>query len=590
MMRHTSIPGCFVAQVHQTPDAVALSEGEARLTYRELNERANQVAHRLLGAGVTGGEPVAVAMTRSVELVVAILGVLKAGACYLPLHEAYPLDRVQDILDRANGPLLLTDEPTRVRGLPRAERVIFADDTAEFATQSTVDPVVAAADGGQIAYVMHTSGSTGEPKGVAVTHRGVLGLALDSCWDTGRHERVPMLAPYAFGVSTYELWVPLLRGGTIVLPRGALDVDGLRTLVAEESVTAMHLTAGLFRVVADEAPEVLSGVREVLTGGDVIAPSAVRRALEACPGLVVRAMYGATELSSFAAHFPMTAPFEEPKTIPIGYPMDDVRVHVLDDELRPVGPGVVGELYIGGPRLAVGYVGQDDLTAERFHPDPFEGPGHRVYRTGDLVRTRSDGALEFVSRADSQVKIRGFRVELGEIESTLAAHPTVAHAAVVTRETELGGHSVIAYVVYAAGTDPVSANGDLLADAARRLPDYMLPSVVVPLDALPLTPNGKLDRAALPEPDSGAGANYRPPVTDREKVLCAVFEEVLDGGRVGMDDSFFDLEGNSLLAMRLISRIGARLDVELTIADLFNAPTVTDLCKLLDDQGVTNDE
>lgn len=589
-MRHTSIPGCFVAQVHQTPDAVALSEGEAGLIYRELNERANQVAHRLLGAGVTGGEPVAVAMTRSVELVVAILGVLKAGACYLPLHEAYPVERVQDILDRANGPLLLTDEPTRVRGLPRAERVIFADDTTEFAGRSTVDPVIAEADGGQVAYIMHTSGSTGEPKGVAVTHRGVLGLALDSCWDTGRHERVPMLAPYAFGVSTYEIWVPLLRGGTIVLPRGALDVDGLRTLVAEESITAMHLTAGLFRVIADEAPEVLSGVREVLTGGDVIAPAAVRRVLDACPDLVVRAMYGATELSSFAAHFPMIAPFEEPKTIPIGYPMDDVRMHVLDEELRPVGPGEVGELYIGGPRLALGYVGRDDLTAERFRTDPFEGQGHRVYRTGDLVRTRAGGALDFVSRVDNQVKIRGFRVELGEIESTLAAHPNVAHAAVVTRETELGEHRVIAYVVYLAETDSVSVTEDLLADAARRLPDYMLPSVVIPLDGLPLTPNGKLDRAALPEPDSGTGANYRPPATDREAVLCAVFEEVLDVGRVGMDDSFFDLEGNSLLAMRLISRIVARLDVELTIADLFNAPTVSDLCKLLDDRGVTNDE
>lgn len=582
-MRHTSIPGCFVAQVHQTPDAVALSAGEARLTYRELNERANQVAHRLLAAGVTTGEPVAVAMARSVELVVAILGVLKAGACYLPLHEAYPAERVQDILDRFDGPLLLTDEPTRTRGLPRAPRVVFADDTTEFAALSTADPALAEVGDGQVAYIMHTSGSTGEPKGVAVTHRGVLGLALDSCWDTGRHERVPMLAPYAFGVSTYEIWVPLLRGGTLVLPRSSLDIDGLRTLLAEESITALHLTAGLFRVIADEAPEVLSGVREVLTGGDVIAPSAVRRVLDACPDLVVRAMYGATELSSFAAHFPMTAPFEEPRTIPIGYPMDDVRVHVLDDELRPAGPAAVGELYIGGPRLALGYVGRDDLTAERFRPDPFEGPGHRLYRTGDLVRTRSDGALEFVSRADNQVKIRGFRVELGEIESTLAADPNVAHAAVVTRETELGEHRVIAYVVYQAGTDPVPATDELLAGAARRLPEYMLPSVVVPLDALPLTPNGKLDRAALPEPDSGTSANYRPPSTDREAVLCAVFEEILGVARVGVDDSFFDLEGNSLLAMRLISRIAARLDVELTIADLFNAPTVSDLCKLLDD-------
>ncbi|WP_040407306.1 non-ribosomal peptide synthetase [Amycolatopsis nigrescens] len=581
-MVHTSIPECFAAQVARTPDAVAVSSGALQLTYRELDERAGRLAQRLRDLGTLPEEPVAIDMDRSAVLVVAILAVLKAGASYLPLHSAYPIERSQRIVDGAGCRVLLADEVTRRRGLPRGCTVVLADDELEYASRP--EPGVTAPAGpNRIAYLMHTSGSTGQPKGVAVTHRGVLGLALDSCWDGGRHERVLMVAPYAFGVSTYELWVPLLRGGRIVIPApGPLDVRGLRREITEGQITGLHLTAGLFRVIADEAPDCLDGVREVLTGGDVIAPKAVQRVLEACPDLVVRAMYGGTEVSSFATSSPMTAPYRASTSVPVGRALDDVELHILDAALRPVGRGEVGELYIGGERLALGYAGRAGLTAERFVADPFAGGGRRLYRTGDLMRWTPDGLLEFVGRASDQVKIRGFRVELGEVEAVLAGHAGVAHVAVVAKAPEPGEQRLVAYVVPGHGEFDTTA---LLAHAAASLPEYMLPSTVVVLTELPLTSNGKLDRAALPEPVFATAGGYRAPETPRQEALCALFTEVLGVARVGVDDSFFDLDGQSLLAMRLVSRIGALLDVELSIADVFNAPTVSDLDKLIEDMA-----
>ncbi|WP_433241263.1 non-ribosomal peptide synthetase [Streptosporangium sp. CA-135522] len=579
-MGSSSIQGRFAEQVSRTPDAVAVSSGDVRLTYRELDERANRLAHRLLGLGVRPESPVAVLMERSVEVVVAILGIVKAGAFYMPLHSAYPLERMQWIVDHTASPVLLADEVMRGRGLPSCEQVVIVDTDREIATSPASDPGVTVHPR-QLAYVIHTSGSTGHPKGVAVTHRDVLGLALDGCWDTGRHERVLMVAPYAFNVSTYELWVPLLHGGQIVVaPPGDLDVGVLQRLIGDNEITGIHLTAGLFRVLAEEAPRALVGVREVLTGGDVIAPTAVQRVLAASPETVVRAMYGATEVTLFSTHSPMTAPYEPGTSVPIGGPMDDIRLHILDDRLNPVSDGVVGELYIAGRGLARGYYGRADLTAERFVADPFGAPGERMYRTGDLMRRNDDGLLEFIGRANDQVKIRGFRVELGEIEVVLAKYPGLAHVAVVARENESGEKRLAAYVVPESGDLDVAA---LRAHATESLPEYMVPTAFVAMDALPLTPNGKLDRRALPEPEFVEGAAaYRAPRDARQEVLCSLFAEVLGVERVGIDDSFFDLDGQSLLAMRLTSRIRAVMGVELTVGDLFNSPTVAGLARQLE--------
>lgn len=574
MMNSNFVQERFAWVVARTPDAVAVSSGAQAVTYAELDERANRLAHRLIGLGVKPEDPVMVLLERSVEMVVSILAIVKAGALYLPLHSAYPLQRLQWIADSVGQPVLLADAIMRERGLPDVPRILFVDSDPEQLTLPATDPKVTTGPD-QLVHVLYTSGSTGDPMGVAVTHRGVLGLALDSCWDGGGQERILMLAPYAFGVSTYELWVPLLRGGHLVLaPPGRLDVGTLRRLITEHQITAVHVTAGLFRVVADEAPECFAGVREVLTGGDVISAKAVQQVLEACPDTVVRATYGATEMSSFITNSPMRAPYSMGLTVPVGRGMDHTRLHVLDEQLRPLPAGEVGDLYVAGDRLARGYYRRPGVTAERFVADPFAGPGQRMYRTGDQVRMRQDGLVEFVGRSGDQVKIRGYRVELAEVESVLARYHGLAHAVVVAREVEDGEKRLIAYVVAEAGR--VDIDG-LRAHATELLPEYMVPSAFVTLDSLPLTPNGKVDRKALPEPALEGPSAYRAPQTARQEILCSLFAEVLGVPRVGVDDSFFDLHGESLRAMRLISSIQASLGVELLISDIFDAPTVAEL-------------
>lgn len=575
---YPSIHEAFAGQVRRVPDAIAVSGDGCALTYRMLDERSDRLAQQLRRIGVRPQTPVAVLMERSAGLVVAVLAILKAGAFYLPLHPDYPLQRIQAIVDRAEPVALVVDEPMRRHGLPRAKEVLVVGPAEDAAGP----PVPAAPFGGHpedLAYLMYTSGSSGEPKGVAVTHRGVLSMVADPVWSGGGHDRVLMVAPYAFAVSTYELWVPLLRGGQIVLPpAGALDIDTLRSIIKRSGVTGLHLTAGLFRVVAEEDPQCLAGVREVLTGGDVIAPAAVARVLAACPDITVRAMYGQTECTLFVTQSPIRAPYQPHGVVPVGTPLNGIRIYVLDEALEPVPAGELGELYVAGRCLARGYYGRPDLTAERFVPDPFAATGERMYRTGDLVRLR-DGQVEFVGRASDQVKIRGFLVELAEVEAVLAGWPGTRHVAVVATDAGRPGEKrIVAYVVPDAG--PLDTAG-LREHAHRLLPEYMVPSAFVTLERLPLTPNGKLDRHALPAPDIAIHGPYRPPRSIHEEVLCAVFADVLGLERVGIDDDFFELGGHSLLAMQVLQRIKSRLAVELPIATLFDHPTAAALSEQL---------
>jgi amino acid adenylation domain-containing protein len=583
-MDSTSVQQRFAQVVARTPGAIAVSSPAGTLTYAELDERANRIARRLRALGVRPQDPVMVLQERSAEMVASILAIVKAGAVYLPLHSAYPLQRLQWIADSVGKPVLLADAIMAERGLPEVPAVVLVDsagDPAQDAKQPGTDADVRTGLD-DLVHIIYTSGSTGDPMGVGVTHRGVLGLALDSCWDDGdgrNQERILMLAPYAFSVSSYELWVPLLRGGHLVLaPPGRLDVGTLRGLITEHQISAVHVTAGLFRVVADEAPECFAGVREVLTGGDVISAKAVQRVLEACPDTVVRATYGATEMSLFITTSPMRAPYSMGRTVPVGRGMDGTRLHVLDEQLRSLPTGEAGDLYVAGNRLARGYYRRPGITAERFVADPFGGAGQRMYRTGDQVRMRPDGLIEFIGRAGDQVKIRGFRVELAEVESVLARYPGLAHAVVVARQVQDGEKHLIAYVV----PEPDQAGGRFDADGLRAhvaglLPEYMVPSAFVTLDALPLTPNGKVDRQALPEPVLEASSAYRAPQTARQQVLCELFAEVLGVPRVGVDDSFLDLHGDSLIAMRLINAIQDRLGVDLLVSAIFDFPTVAEL-------------
>ncbi len=422
---------------------------------------------------------------------------------------------------------------------------------------------------------MYTSGSTGVPKGVAVTHRDVFELVSDSIFAPGDHDRVLLLTPYEFDPSTYSFWYPLLHGGTVVIaPEADLTVARLARLMREERITGVDITAGLFRVMAEEDPRCFSDVRVVITGGDIVSPAAVRRALQSCPGLVVRSNYGPTETTLFATSVPWRHAGTVPAPVPIGRPLDGMNAFVLDSGLGLVPAGVVGELYLAGQGLARGYLNRPDLTAERFVANPFDAGGARMYRTGDLVRWTSAGLLDFVGRADSQVKIRGFRIELPEIEAVLGEVGGVRQVAVVARQEQAGEKRLVGYLVADAGLDLVALD----AHARRRLPDYMIPDAMVVLPELPLTPNNKIDEKALPAPDAGPREG-RAPRGVTETVLCELFAALLGADVVGAEENFFELGGHSLVATRLVSRIRTVLGSDLTVRDVFEAPTPAGLAE-----------
>ncbi|MER5495546.1 amino acid adenylation domain-containing protein, partial [Streptomyces sp. NPDC002490] len=572
-----TVPELFAARAARTPDAVAVAGDDGSWSYAELDARSDRVASWLAARGTGAGDRVGVVMERSAELVAVLLGVLKSGAAYVPVDPGHPEERITLVLAGVRPSLVLASGAHAPR-LPGTVDWDAATTVEEVARATTVPRPGPRPD--SLAYVMFTSGSTGEPKGVAVTHRSVAAFVSDRAWRDEVVASVLVQANHAFDASTYELWVPLVHGGTLVVASaGEVDAAERGRLVAAHGVTNVHVTAGLFRVLAEESPEVFAGVREVSTGGDVVSSSAIRALLTRYPELTVRTTYGPTETTAFTTQLAYTAARSVPDAVPLGRPMDNSRAYVLDGFLRPVPPGVTGELYLAGDGLARGYDHRPALTAERFVACPY-GAG-RMYRTGDLARWTTDGELAFGGRADDQVKVRGFRIEPGEVEAALADHPEVGQVAVVAREEPPGTKQLVAYVVpRGSAVDPA----ELAARAADRLPAYMVPSAFVTLDALPVTVNGKLDRAALPAPEcTEAGSGGRPPANPREELLCALFAEVLGRDGIGTEDSFFDLGGDSLLALRLTARIRAALDTGLGIRELFGTPTVAGLARLVGD-------
>ncbi|MGW0277999.1 amino acid adenylation domain-containing protein [Streptomyces sp. NPDC003006] len=578
-----TIHGRFADAVAQGPDHTAIRHRDQHLTYRELDERANRLARLLGELGVGRETRVAVLLDRGVDLVVAVLAVLKAGAVYVPLETDTPERRQRLLVSETTAPVLLTHEhltPAWTASPDAGVRVVAVDADPRLPGQDVTAPHVEVAPD-QLAYVIYTSGSTGTPKGVAVTHQNVVELAADRWWDLDSRRKVLFHSPHAWDASTLEWWVPLLDHGEIVVaPPGKLDLDALASLVVEERVTGLWASGGLFRLLAEEHPECFAGLSEVRTGGDVVPADAVRRALRACPDTVVTAGYGPTETTVFSTRHSMRAGDPVPESVPIGRPLDGTRAYVLSPGLEPVPVGVVGELYLAGSGVSRGYENNPAMTAERFVADLYGPPGTRMYRTGDLVRRRADGLMEFAGRADEQVKLRGFRVELREVEMAVTGHPGIGQAVALVREDRPGDKRLVAYVVPDAGS-PAPDLAALRERLACVLPEFMVPSAFVVLDRLPLTDNTKLDRGALPAPDHRA-EHTRPPRTPQEEVLCALFADALGVPEVGLDDDFFMLGGNSLTAAALVSRIRATLGSALSVQALFTAPTVAALARRLE--------
>ncbi|MFE1930390.1 amino acid adenylation domain-containing protein [Streptomyces sp. NPDC059474] len=582
-----SLPEAFRAQAARTPHTTAVRTGADTLDYAALDARSDALAHRLARLGVVSETPVALLMERSADVIVSALGILKAGGAYVPLRQRDPADRLRLLTGLAGVRLVLTDRANADRAAELGPPVVVVDDGARAEPDAVPGEPLPHVHPGQIAYISHTSGSTGTPKGVAATHRHVLELAHDRSFANGAHTRILVHSPHAFDASTYEMWVPLLTGGTaVVAPPGDLDAERLGKLLIEHEITGLFLTTGLFQLVADEAPEHFAGLHEVWTGGEAVPAASIRRVMRACPDTTVIDVYGPTETTTFAVRHRLPRGAEVPASVPIGSPLDNTRLTVLDTGLRPVPPGTAGELHIAGAGLARGYWRRPGITAERFVADPYGPPGTRMYRTGDLVRWNAEGVLEYVGRADEQVKLRGFRIELGEIEALLGSHPGVAQTVVTVQEPRPGDRRLVAHLVAERGTTP--SPEDLRAHLAAELPDYMVPAAFVVLDALPLTGNGKVDRKALPVSDTGPAAATgarRAPRSPQEEILCGLFAEVLGLPSVGIDDNFFDAGGHSLLATRLAGRIRSVLGAEMAVRQLFDTPTVAGLARALDTAG-----
>ncbi|WP_420977009.1 amino acid adenylation domain-containing protein [Bacillus vallismortis] len=575
-----SLRDMFERQAILTPERIALICDGVQVNYQELNEKANRLAHLLIEKGLGPEQYVALALPRSPEMVASMLAVLKTGAAYLPLDPEFPADRISYMLEDAKPSCIITTEEITARladGLSVPQLVLDQTVTQEIVKRYSPGNPNVSVSLAHPAYIIYTSGSTGRPKGVVVPLKSLSNflLSMQEAFSLGEEDRLLAVTTVAFDISALELFLPLISGAQIVIAKKETirEPQILAQMIEYFDINIMQATPTLWHALVTNEPETLRGLR-VLVGGEAL-PSGLLQALHElqCP---VTNLYGPTETTIWSA-----AAFLEKgvKGVPpIGKPIWNTQVYVLDHGLQPVPPGVVGELYIAGTGLARGYFRRPDLTAERFIADPYGPPGTRMYRTGDQARWRADGSLDYIGRADHQIKIRGFRIELGEIDAVLAKHPDIEQAAVVVREDQPGDKRLVAYMVAAAAID----TAELRRFVGASLPDYMVPAAFVEMDELPLTPNGKLNRKALPAPDFSTSVSDRGPRTPQEEILCDLFAEVLGLARVGIDDSFFELGGHSLLAARLMSRIREVMGAELGIAKLFDEPTVAGLAAHLD--------
>lgn len=578
-----TVPELFARQVEAAPDAVAVVSGDSAVSYRELDERSGHLAEALRRRHVGPEVVVAVAMPRSVDLAVALLGVAKAGGAYLPVDPTVPAAELASVVRDASARVLLTDATTAGAlsadlGVPA---LLFDDVRSEPADgdRDGAPEIPARVHRDNLASVMYGSEPTGAATGIAVSHRNMERLVLDSHWQEGGRGTVLWHAPHTWEGLALELWVPLLNGGQVVVaPPGGPDIDALTQSPAAHQISTAWLPTALFSAIAAQRPESLAGLHEVWTGGDRVPAAAIRRVREACPELTIVTGHGPTETTGLAACHRLAPGDPVYRVGTIGRPMNHTALYVLGPGLAPVPAGVTGELYVAGPAVARGYAGHPGRTAERFVPCPFGPAGGLMYRTGERVRWGAEGRLEYVGRADAQAEIRGVRVDVAEVEEALAEHPGLARAVVVAGKDDSGQQRLVAYVVPVGGHDPGAGPSaeELRRFAAGRLPEFMVPSVFVPLEDLPVAAGGRVARASMPEPAFDDG-QYRAPRNNTEKVLAQAFADALEVDRVGIDDDFFDLGGNSMRAIRLVGLIRAELNQEVSIRTLFAVRTVAGL-------------
>jgi amino acid adenylation domain-containing protein len=583
--RDKSVADLFEETAAKYPSAVAVICDDQQLTYSELNVRANRLAHLLRRMGVGEETMVGCCIDRSLDLIVALVAILKAGGAYVPLDPTYPKERLDFMIDDTRAMLILTQRSLASAVLDgRSIRSICVDDLdahSSLAEDANPSPLGRA---DSLAYVMYTSGSTGRPKGVMIDNRAIVRLVRNTNYCRfGPEEVFLSFAPIAFDASTFEIWGPLLNGGRlVVMPPRATSLEELGRAIGKNRVTTLFLTTAFFNLIVDQCLEDLRPVHQLFTGGEFVSSRHFRRVHEFLPDCDLYHVYGPTENTTFSTFYAVPEKQAALSSVPIGRPISNTRVYILDEMMRRVPVGETGELYTAGDGLARGYLNNAGATAEKFLPDPFvASSGERMYRTGDLARWTPDGDIEFLGRIDNQIKILGHRIEPGEIETVLTMHRGVKHVSVVPHADENGTKRLVAY--YAPSSQPGPSPKELKQFLQGKLPQYMVPALFVSMGSLPLSTNGKVDREALPAPvfASECGADSEESVSQTEQMIVDLWKRVLRIENLGLDDNFFDVGGDSLLLVAVHSNLQKMLHLEIPVTDLFEFATVRTLARCL---------